>query len=196
MGIDYSVFGRYAGPTLAGNMFSYECPAQAFVVSATTGGHPTLINPANSGKVFIPVRYVTSFVSGTTVIGSVLMAYTLNCGAGPATGAPILTATKVSGLNNYLGGPGLSSVMYWSPTTNTFTAAPTVFSGTTINFGAADPTNSGFDHQHLFDGSLAVYPGNALSFTYSVTTSTALFISTLYGLEVSIPSGGNPLAPY
>lgn len=194
MSIDYTQFGRAAYGTLAGNLFAYECPAQAFVLSATTGGHPTLINPSGSGKVFVPNRYVCSFVSGTTVIGSVLIAQTLNCGGGPATGAAILTATKVSATVPYVGGPVGQSVMYWSPTTNTFTAAPTVISATTINFGAADPTNSGFDHQHLFDGTLAVYPGNAISFTYSVTTSTALFINTLYGFEIALPS--TPLTPF
>ncbi len=135
----------------------------------------------------MPTRFVMSFVSGTTTIGSVLIAETLNIGGSVATGAPILTATLVAGQNCYRGGPVGQSVMNWSPTTNTFTAAPTVRSGTSINFGTADPTNSGFDHTHTFDGSFAVYPGNAMSMVYSVTTSTALYIMTLYGLELPLP---------
>jgi hypothetical protein len=194
MSIDYTQFGRFAYPLLAGNLFAYYAPAAAFTVSATTGGHPTLINPSGSGKVFIPAAFVCSFVSGTTVIGSVLIAKTANCGQGAATGSPILTATLVAGGSAYVGGPGSSSVMQWSPTTNTFTAAPTVISATEINLGAADPTNSGHQHKHTFDGTLAVYPGNAISFTYSVTTSTGTYISTLYGMEISLPS--SPLTPF
>src|ERR1700722_4245193 len=186
MAIDYSIYGRYTEATLRGLHFCYQCPAQAFLISATTGGHPTLINPSNSNRVFIPTRYVCSFVSGTTVIGSVLLAETLNVTLG--TGATVPTATPVAGTPCYRGGPVGQSVMNWSPTTNTFTVAPVVRSATTINFGAADPTNSGFDHQHLFDATFAVYPGNAISFTYSVTTSTALFISSLYGVELPMPN--------
>ena len=190
MAIDYSIYGRAAQATLQGLAFCYHCPAQALLLSATTGGHPTLINPANSGRVFVPERYVMSFVSGPTVIGSVLLAETLNVGGGAATGAPVLTATLVSGNPTYRGGPVGQSVMQWSPTTNTFTAAPTVRSATSINLGAADPTNSGHDHTHRFDGSFALYPGNAISFVYSVTTSTALYQQTLYGFEIPIPVSG------
>jgi hypothetical protein len=65
--------------------------------------------------------------------------------------------------------------MYWSPTTNTFTAAPTVIATTGINLGA----NPGaIILQQDYDGQLAIYPGNAISLVYSVTTSTALYMVT------------------
>lgn len=190
--IDYSQFGEFALPTLTGNQFQYRVPSQAFILSATGGGHPTLINPSNSGKVFIPVSVNVGFISGTTVIGSVLVAQTLAVGGGAATGAAVVTATLVSAVPTYTGGPVGQSVMQWSPTTNTFTAAPTVILPTNLNLGAASPTNGGQPQEFLFRGRLAFYPGTAMSLTYSVTTSTALFWTTITGLEVSIPSGLSP----
>lgn len=81
-----------------------------------------------------------------------------------------------------------ASRVIWSPTTNTFTAAPTVDFATGINLGAAAPTGSGA-YEAKFDGSIAYYPGTALSLVYSVTTSTALFHITLFGLEIPLPPG-------
>ncbi len=78
--------------------------------------------------------------------------------------------------------------MQWSPTTNTFTAAPTVISPTSINLGAADPTNSGNPHVDKFDGALGFMPGTSMSIVYSVTTSTALFQVTIVGLELPLPT--------
>ncbi len=191
MAIDYSQYGRYALPTLSGTLFQYRVPSQAFLLTATTGGHPTIINPSGSGRVFVPVKINVGFISGTTVIGSVLVAQTLNCGQGAATGAPILTATLVSAVPCYTGGPVGQSVMQWSPTTNTFTAAPSVICPTTFNMGAVAPTNGGLGQdEHVFEGTLAFFPGTAMSLVYSVTTSTALFFTTITGLEIPIPVQG------
>lgn len=183
---DYSVYGRFADQNLRGNSFLYHVPAQALLLSATTGGHPTLFNPSGSGKTFIPIALRACFVSGTTVIGSVLLAETLNAGSAAATASPILTATLVAA-KSARRGAGLTSVMQWSPTTNTFTAAPTVIAASGLNFGAAAPTGTGV-YEARFDGALAFDPGTALSIVYSVTTSTALFQITLFGLEVPVPN--------
>ncbi len=179
----YDQYGQFTQATLQNQLFVYKCPAQALLLSATTGGHPTLWNPGGSAKLFIPVRIVLGFVSGTTVIGSVLIAETLTAGNTISTTAPIVTFTQVAAVGSRRGAGGVST-MFWGPTTNTFTAAPTVLSATGLNLGAADPTNSGHEHIHHFNGTLAFEPGTAMSIVYSVTTSTALFHVTLYGLEV------------
>ena len=183
----YTDFGKYTEGMSRGLLYVYKCPAQALLLAATTGGHPTLFNPGSSGKLFVPTRLTIGYVSGTTTIGSVLLAETLQAGSAAATGSPILTATLVSGVPALRGGGVGNSAMQWSPTTNTFTAAPTVLSATSINLGAADPTNSGHEHTHLFDGMLGFAPGSAMSIVYSVTTTTALYHVTLYGLEVPYP---------
>jgi len=171
-----------------GNLFVYHVPSQALLLSATTGGHPTVINPVGSGKDFVPLALRIGFISGTTVIGSVLLAETLNVGGGAATGAAIPTATLIAqnaaggARNAYRGGTtAKQSVMQWSPTTNTFTAAPSVIQAA-LNLGAAAPTGTG-TYEAKFDGGLIFAPGTAMSVVYSVTTSTALFQISILGLE-------------
>lgn len=168
-----------------GDLFIYGTPGQALLLSATTGDHPTVINPIGSGKNFVPLGLRISFLSGTTVIGGVLIAQTLNVGGGAATGAAVTDATLVAAKGAYVGGgTQKTSVMQWSPTTNSFTAAPTVISAA-LNLGAAAPTGTG-NYETQFDGSLVFAPGTAMSITYSVTTSTALFFVTLIGAEIAL----------
>jgi hypothetical protein len=182
--------GKHFEQTLRGRVFTYTVTGQALLLAATTGGHPTLINPGGNAFIFIPLSLTLSYVSGTTVIGSVVIGDTLNVagGGGVATGSSILTATKVAPVNTYRGNvKNYASNMIWSPTTNTFTAAPTINEGTSINLGAADPTNSGNPHVHYFNGASIYGPGSAMSICYSVATSTALFTITLKGIEMPLP---------
>jgi hypothetical protein len=179
--------GKHFEETLNGNAFVYTIASQALLLSATTGGHPTVINPVGSGVIFVPTALRISFISGTTVIGGVVLATTLSVGGGAATAAPIATATLVAAKPAMRGGSAASRCL-WSPTTNTFTAAPTVDFATGINLGAAAPTGSG-SYEAKFDGSIAYYPGTAMSVCYTVTTSTALFACTILGIEVPLPPG-------
>lgn len=181
------MFGPYYEQVAQGNGFIYHNASIALLLSATTGGHPTLINPKGSNKDFVPLALRIGFISGTTVIGSVLLAVTNNV-IGIGTGQPVLTATLVAPVNAYVGYGKVSS-MQWSPTTNTFTAAPTVLCSTGLNLGAAAPTGTG-TYEAKFDGLPVIAPGNALSIVYSVTTSTALFQVSLFGVEV--PQGWLP----
>lgn len=177
--------GKHFEETLNGNTFVYTITGQALLLSATTGGHPTVINPAGSGVIFVPLAIRIGFVSGTTVIGSVLLGTTLNAAVG--TGATIPTATVVAAKSAMRGGGAVSRCI-WSPTTNTFTAAPTIDFATGINLGAAAPTGSGA-YEVKLDGAVAYYPGTAMSVCYSVTTSTALFTTSIIGLEIPVPPG-------
>jgi hypothetical protein len=170
-----------------GNGFIYHAPAAALLLTGTGGGFPTVINPLGSGKNFVPIKMRIGYLSGTTVIGGVLLAKTTGVGSQAATGAAIPTATLVAAQNALIGGaPGKQSVMQWSPTTNTFTSAPTVIAATGINPGASSPTSGSGLYETSFDGSLAWAPGTAMSVVYSVTTSTALFFVTIFGLEIPI----------
>lgn len=178
--------GKHFEHTLRGRMFLYTINSQALLLAATTGGHPTIINPVGSSVLFVPLALRIGFISGTTVIGSVLIAETLSVGGGAATAAPILTATLVTPKNALRGG-GRVNKTQWSPTTNTFTAAPTVIMPSGINLGAAAPTGTG-TYESRLDGALAFMPGTAMSVVYSVTTSTALFQITVVGLELPLPS--------
>lgn len=184
--ITHEMSGKHFEQALRGKMVNFTITGQALLLAATTGGHPTVINPAGSGVLFVPLSLTVSFVSGTTVIGSVVIGDTLNVAGLPATGGPIPTATLVSPTSGYRGGPGVPTGLLWSPTTNTFTAAPTITEATTINLGAAAPTGSGI-YQHLWNGMTVYGPGSAMSVCYSVTTSTALFTTTIKGLVLPLP---------
>lgn len=177
------MFGKHFEQTLRGNVFLYHIASQAILLSATTGGHPTVINPAGSGVLFVPLALRVCFTSGTTTISSVLIAETLNCGAGAATGGVIATATLVDAkcARRPLG----RGRTLWSPTTNTFAAAPTVIYSPGINLGAAAPSVPG-PYECKFDGTLAFEPGSAMSVTASVTTTTSLWHITIVGAEVPI----------
>jgi hypothetical protein len=170
--------GKYAELARRGQLFIYTAPAQAQLLSATTGGVPTLWNPSNSGKVAFVCSLAVSWLSGTTTAGALLSAITPNTGAAIGTGLPIVTFTTVAQTGS---NPNYGSVMKWSPTTNTFTAAPTVIATTGFNLGA-NPTACVL--QQDYDGQLAVYPGNALSLVYSVTSSVALYMITAAIAEV------------
>ena len=127
--MDFSLAGRYTELMLRGNLFQYRVPEPGVLAGAPRRAtSPRSSNPASSNRVFVPVCISVGFISGTTVIGSVLLAETLNAAVG--TGATIPTATLVPGLPCYRGSPVGLSVMQFSPTTNTFTAAPTVFAPT------------------------------------------------------------------
>lgn len=185
--VTHEMNGKHAEQTLRGNGFLYGIASQALVLAATGGGHPTVINPTGSGVIWMPTYLTVTFISGTTVIGGVVMAETLAVGGGAATGAAIKTATLVAAISA-LRGSGAVARCQWSPTTNTFTAAPTVTYATSINLGAAAPTGSG-TYTHQFNGTYALYPGTAASVCYTVTTSTALFALTMHGVEIPIPVG-------
>jgi len=176
--------GKYFDQNAKNRLFIYRAPAQALLLSATTGGHPTLLNPLGSNTLFIPVRLSLGFLSGTTVIGSVLAAETQNIGGGAATGAAIVTATLVAPKSAQR--PNGQGRCLWSPTTNTFTAAPTVIADL-FNVGAVGPSAGVGPYDYWFDGTLSFTPGTALSIVYSVTTSTSLFGLTLWGIEVPWP---------
>ncbi len=182
--VTHMALGQYYEQCSRGNAFVYHVASQAILLSATTGGHPTVINPLGSGVNFVPLGLRICFTSGTTTIGSVLVAATTKVSAiATGTGSPILTATQVAPVSALVG-YGANPKTLWSPTTNTFTAAPTVINSA-INLATADPT-SGFVAENKFDGSLVFAPGSAMSVTYSVTSSTSIWHMTIIGLEVPV----------
>ncbi|HEV3447852.1 MAG TPA: hypothetical protein VG099_24660 [Gemmataceae bacterium] len=182
--ITHEMSGKHFEQTLRGKMNIYTTPAQALLLSATTGLVPTVVNPYGSGVLFVPLSIQASFVSGTTTIGSVLLAETLQCGSQIGTASPIPTGTFVAAKNGNRGAAYQSSLL-WAPTTITFTAAPTVVAATGLNMsaGALGMVN----YEVKLDGSLVYPPGTAMSLVYSVTTSTALYFWTIKGLEIPLP---------
>ena len=148
----------------------------ALIVPATTGGHPTLWNPKGSGVNLDVRRLSLTWVSGANAPGAVEWASTLEAGAQVATGAPIVTATKVAATNAIAGGP-VAAKGYWSPTTNTFTAAPVFLRGAGISLftGISTTAVAPFSLFADYDGDLIVGDGAAISLCFQAATTTALF---------------------
>jgi len=163
-------------------------PAQAILLTATTGNNLTIWNPSGSNTIFIPISLTVAYVSGTLAVGSVVIATQLAAGSGIGTGAPIPTATLVAAKPTMRGGKVGNSVMNFAPTTVTFTTAPVVEYATSINY-CTTATGGPSTGREDFNGKLAYYPGSAMVVCYSVTTTTALFIQSVVGIEVPIPPG-------
>ena len=148
----------------------------ALIVSATTGGHPTLWNPLGSGRILSVRKLVLAYVSGANAPGSLAWNVTERAGANAATGATIPTATRVAVLSALAGGP-VDSKAIWSPTTNTFTAAPVFYRPTNLSLftGVAATAVAPFTLHEDYDGDLLIEEDTALSLVAQQTTTTALF---------------------
>ena len=158
----------------------------ALIVPATTGGHPTLWNPSDSGHNISIVRLALSYVSGNNAPTALEWAYTLNAGATHGTGAPIATATLVAPVG-LLGG-AVANNGKWSPTTNTFTAAPVFLrpTGLSLFTGVAATAVAPFTLRADYDGDFVIGPGTAVSLCSQAATTTALFQVAITWEEVAI----------
>lgn len=147
----------------------------AIIVPATTGGHPTLWNPSDSGVNVSVIRAELSYVSGNHAPGAFEWAYVLNAGSTHGTGSPIATATIVAPVG-VLGGT-VANKAKWSPTTNTFTAAPVFLRplGVGLHTGVAASAINPSNIRVEYDGDLVLSPGTAICLCYQTTTTTALF---------------------
>jgi len=169
--------GKYLESTTRSRVYTgmSASTGNVLTVPATTGGHPSLWNPSDSGRYVSIIRLVLSYVSGTNAPGSIEWAYTLATGAAVATAAPILTYTVVSPVG-VLGGP-LDNKAKWSPTTNTFTAAPVFLrpTGFSLVTGADASALAPFVLIAEYDGDFVLAPGTAISLCSQAATTTAGF---------------------
>lgn len=159
----------------------------ALIVPATTGGHPTLWNPSDSDRILHVLKLELSYVSGNNAPGAIEWAYVANAGSTHATGAPIATATLVAptGVLGY----GSNNKAKWSPTTNTFTAAPTFLrpTGLSLFTGVAATAVAPFMLRASYDlEEFQVGPGTAICLCTQAATSTALFQVAVTWQEIAI----------
>ena len=161
----------------------------AIIVAATGGGHPTLFNPSNSGRNFSVVSLALGYVSGANAPGSLAWNHVLKAGANAGTGIsmPILTAVPVDVQNSMVGAPTDSKAV-WSPTTNTFTAAPVYGRPIKLSLftGLAATATTPFMWGEDYDGSFNIAPGTAVCLVTQQATTTALFRVTVVWEEVDI----------
>ena len=168
--------GKYAEAASRGQVFHAVVGTAgiALIVSATTGGHPTLWNPAGNLFNAEVLSLELGWISGATAPTAIYWMLTANAGAQIGTAAPIVTFTQVAPVNALTNG-ATDKTMLWAPATNTFAAAPAFWKGTGIGLGTGAPTvvpsNIVFD----YDGKVILAPGNALSLCSQAATTTALY---------------------
>lgn len=159
----------------------------ALIVPATTGGHPTLWNPANS-DVYVHVRRLSlSYVSGNNAPTAIEWAVVENTGSTHGTGAPIATATLVTPVQRL--GEGSSNKAKWSPTTNTFTAAPvfTRAAGLSLFTGVAATAAPPFPLMAFYEqDEFVLAPGVAVCLCSQAATTTALFQVSVTWEEIAV----------
>ena len=157
----------------------------ALIVSATTGGHPTLWNPQGSGRILSIRKLLLGYVSGNNAPGSLAWNVTESAGNQPATAAAIPTATKVAVVSSMAGG-AVDSKAWWSPTTNTFTAAPVFYRPASLSLftGVSATAVAPFVWGEEYDGDLNISQGTALSLVTVQATTTSLFRVTVVFEEI------------
>lgn len=157
----------------------------ALIVAATTGNHPTLWNPAGSGRNISIKRLTLAYVSGNNAPGSLAWNITTNAGSAPATGSAIATFTDVDA-KSALGGGAVDSVARWAPAVCTFAAAPALFYTSSLSLftGLAATAVAPFKMEEDYDGMLNIAPGNALSLVSVQSTTTALFRASVIYEEI------------
>jgi len=181
--------GKYAELARRGFLFNYTVKTgAALLLSATTGNCPTIWNPMGSGKVLYIAKLLVNFLSGTTTVSSLQWMITKNAGAALGTAAPIVTFTEQAPDPAIIGAP-YASQMKFAPAVCTFTAAPAFLASTGINLGAVAPSAGSGNYDVDYDGAIAIMPGNAISLCASVTTTTALFFSSILGYELPLVDG-------
>jgi hypothetical protein len=180
--------GKYSELARRGLLFNATVKtAAAILLSATTGNVPSIWNPAGSGKVLYIDKLLVNFLSGTTTVSSLQWMITRNAGNGISATAPVCTWTNQAPEPALAGAPFASSMLF-APAVCTFVGAPAFFASSGINFGAAAPT-AGTIQEVDYDGAIGLYPGNVLSLCASVTTTTALYFSTIIYHEVPMVDG-------
>jgi hypothetical protein len=169
--------GKYYEQNVRGHLYTGTSASTgiALIAPAAGGGHPTLWNPAGSGVNVSVVKLMLSWVSGNNAPGAIEWAYVLNTGSSVATGAPIATATLVGPLG-ILGGTWTPKAK-WSPTTNTFTAAPVFLrpTGLSLFTGISTTAVAPFTMIENYDGDFVIGPGTAICLCTQMATTTAVF---------------------
>lgn len=182
---------------IQGYQVSNAAAGIALITPATTGNHPTLWNPSNSG-VYASIRSLTlSYVSGTNAPTAVEWATTAATGASIGTGLPIVTFTQVtygtqttsgSFTPTYNGFSAGTAKCLWSPAVNTYTVLPTYWRPTGLSLAtmAANSTPAPFTIKIDYMGTLGIAPGVALSLCTQAATTTALFQVCIEYDEIAI----------
>lgn len=181
--------GPFSDAMLSGRVFfgTNAVAGLALITTATTGGHPTLWNPAGSGVNLSILSLEISQVDGTNAPTSIGWYVTAAAGSTYGTGAPIATFTNVAP-NPALVGSSNKSKALWAPTTNTFTAAPVFHANIPLNLYtcALATAAPGVIWKVDYNGALGIAPSTALSICSVAATTTSKMICKVTWEEIPV----------
>jgi hypothetical protein len=181
--------GKYTKSMIDGRVFfgTNAVAGLALITTATTGGHPTLWNPSGSGVNLSIISLELSQIDGTNAVGSLGWYKTANAGSAIGTGAPVATFTNVAPTPALVGGTATSKAL-WSPTTNTFVAAPVFHLNIGLNLFPVTVSTAltGVIYRINYDGELGIAPSTALSICSIAATTTSKFICKVVWEEIPV----------
>ncbi len=186
-----SLRGKHYEDCLAGRVFSHTptplgLAIPIYTATALAGAMP-IWNPTGSGVNVELISASTSFVSGTSAYGTVVLMARLDVGNQLTTGSEITAFAETTPFNGFLGGGVTTKVRSSNAGTVTVTAgvaAESVRTLFSLNLEAA----TGTAHQTSvaevdFDGTVIVGPGTLVWLANRVASS-ALFASTIVWKEI------------
>ena len=159
----------------------------AIPIYSTATNSPTLWNPADSGKLVVPIRINLGIAAIATYLDdSFMLAQTLNTGSAVATAGVFVTFTNIAPKNCLIGGP--SGKAMYSGAVVTWTVQPTPVMDIGFSVWAAG-TEANLEYSVLtyeFHGQMALPPGTAISLVGVVASSTT-FVTSFVFAELPLP---------
>lgn len=180
--------GTYYHAARANRIYTGVSPSTGAVIilPAIGGDHPSLWNPAGSGRNLSIVRLELSWVSGDNAPTALEWASVAQAGSAAATGAPVVDYTIVAPVG--VVGGSLDNVGRWSPTTNSYVAAPIFLrpSGLSLFTGISTTAVAPFTMRAKYDGDFVIAPGTVICLCTQTTTTTAAFQVAVTWEEIDI----------
>jgi hypothetical protein len=165
--------------------------AQALIIFSTATNAPTLWNPADSGKLVVPIRLQLHPVAVASAVHTgVVLGFQSGCGSVAATASPILTFTNKAPTNNCLATNKTAKTKY-SDAVVTFTAIPSIFQdiGLVQNVDGTPATGGFSTLSYDFDGTVALGPGDIMSVFGQAASVNTFWMSILFA-ELPLAAGG------
>ena len=191
--ITSQLWGKYGELCRRGYVFAGIGAAAAAVPIATTlTNAPSIWNPANSGKLVVPLSIRLSLGAvGTPILQGFTLSYLTNAESSIGTADPVVTWTNIAPVNLLLGKGSAATTMF-SGAVSTYTVNPARLMD--LGFGhllegaaASGQLYSQFSHD--FDGSLMLPPGTTIHLGSTIATSTSYWTTIVFA-EIPLPAFG------
>jgi hypothetical protein len=166
--------------------------AAAVPIATTLTNAPSIWNPANSGKLVVPIKVQLSLGAvGTPILQGFTLSYLVNAGSAIGTADPVVTWTNIAPVNLLLG-KGSAATTLHSGAVSTYTVNPARLMD--LGFGhhlegtaASGQLYSKFEY--AFDGELMLPPGATLHLGSTIATSTTYWATWIFA-ELPMPAFG------